>query len=187
MVRRAYSPDVVDSLLTLWAERERFLDALDRLPQTLCHGDEFRRNLFGRRTEDSLEQTVAIDWVGVGIGWIGMEIRALIGSTLEWREVRMSQAKELDEIVFEGYLEGLRDAGWRGDPREARLGLTAEWPLTGLIILPWGLSTLPDESRYAEVEQMLGFPFAEWVDHWAETMRLSLQRAREARELMDEL
>jgi hypothetical protein len=187
MVRRAYPPDVVDSLLSLWAERERFLDVLDRLPQTLCHGDAFRRNLFSRRTEDGLQQTVAVDWAGVGTGWIGMEIRALIGSTLTWREVQLSQAKELDEIVFESYLEGLRDAGWQGDPREARLGLTAEWPLTGLFVLPWDLSTLPDESRYAGVEQMLGFPIEEWVDHWAETQRLSLERAREARELMNEM
>ena len=187
MVCRAYPPEVVDSLLSLWAERERSLDALDRLPRTLCHGDAFRRNLFGRRTQDGLEQTVAVDWAGVGTGWIGMEIRPLIGSTLFLREVQLSQAKELDEIVFEGYLEGLRDAGWRGDPREARLGLTAGSPLAVLMILPGVLSTLMDESRYDGVEQMVGSPVIEWVDHLAGMARLSLERAREARELMDEM
>jgi hypothetical protein len=57
----------------------------------------------------------------------------------------------------------------------------------GLITLPWGLSTLLDESRYVGVEQMYGFPIEEWVEHWAERGRLPLEWAREARELMDEM
>jgi len=43
-----YPPSVVDELRHLWDEREHFLTALDRLPQTFCHHDTFRRNLLVR-------------------------------------------------------------------------------------------------------------------------------------------
>ena len=56
-----------------------------------------------------------------------------------------------------------------------------------LVTLCGALSTLLDESRYAGVEQMYGFPIAEWVDHWAETVRLRLGWGRQARGLVDEL
>ena len=39
--------------------------------------------------------------------------------------VGLDNIHELKKIVFEGYLEGLREAGWQGDPRQARLGFTA--------------------------------------------------------------
>ena len=73
-MRRVYPPDLIDSLLRMWAQRKQFLDALDRLPETLCHFDAFRRNLFARRTPDGLGRTVVIDWAFVGIGAVGQDI-----------------------------------------------------------------------------------------------------------------
>ena len=52
LLRRLYPPPVVAELGRLWAERERFLAALDRLPQTFCHHDAFRRNLLHRAGPD---------------------------------------------------------------------------------------------------------------------------------------
>ena len=40
-------------------------------------------------------------------------------------EVDLAQANELEEIIFDSYLEGLDDAGWQGDPRQVRLGYSA--------------------------------------------------------------
>jgi uncharacterized protein YbjT (DUF2867 family) len=73
VVRRAYPPDVVEILSREWGEDgklkdTRLLDALDRLPQTLCHNDAFRRNLLARHRADGRPQTVVIDWAFVGIG-----------------------------------------------------------------------------------------------------------------------
>jgi hypothetical protein len=125
LVRRVFSPVAADRLLRWWTQREKLLDALDRLPQTLCHFDAFRRNLFARRTRDGAWQTVAIDWAGAGTGPIGWDIRILIESTLVWEDVDPAEVEELDRVVLEGYLAGLRDAGWAGDPRLVRFGQVA--------------------------------------------------------------
>ena len=55
-VRRWWPPQVVAAILLLWEERDAFCDALERLPQTFCHGDAIRRNILS-----GSEETVAID------------------------------------------------------------------------------------------------------------------------------
>jgi hypothetical protein len=64
LVRRAWPGDAIDRFFRLWEERDLFLDALDRLPQTICHLDVFRRNLFACKMADGGDQTVA---VGLGV------------------------------------------------------------------------------------------------------------------------
>ena len=62
---------------------------------------------------------------------------------LGFLEVAASQAQELDEAVFSGYIDGLRDAGWRGDERLARLGCTVNSTiLNGLLWNLFFLETL---------------------------------------------
>jgi hypothetical protein len=129
LIRRALPADVVAGILRLWAEHKFFLDALDRLPQTLCHRDAFRRNLFARRTPNGQEQTVAIDWAFAGIDAVGTELAPLVIGSLAFDEVEMDQAEEFEQLAFEGYLEGLREAGWRGEVRQARFGYAATAPL----------------------------------------------------------
>jgi hypothetical protein len=70
-VRPSRTPDIVEGLLRLWAQREQLLDALDRMPQTPRHGDVFRCNPFARRVPGRVQQTVATDWTGVGVGQLG--------------------------------------------------------------------------------------------------------------------
>jgi AcrR family transcriptional regulator len=125
LLRRFLPGDTGKAFFDLWTERKMFLNALDRLPHTICHLDAFRRNLFARVGADGRDQTVAIDWAFVGTGAIGEEIEPLVLRSLAFGEVEPGEAHELDEAVFAGYLDGLRDAGWRGDPRQARLGYTA--------------------------------------------------------------
>jgi hypothetical protein len=98
---------------------------LERLPRSLCHHDAFRRNLFARQGQDGRAETVAIDWDKLGTGWIGKEIVALFATSLIFFEIDLDRIAELDALIFNGYLDGLRDAGWRGDPRWARFGYAA--------------------------------------------------------------
>ena len=49
LVRRAFPPAVADGVLRLWRDMDTLLDALDQLPQTLCHLDATPSNLFARR------------------------------------------------------------------------------------------------------------------------------------------
>jgi hypothetical protein len=105
--------------LACWEERARMLRVLDELPQTFCHQDAFGRNLFYRR-----EQVVALDWSYSGIAPVGAELAPLIGAAFGLARFPSSQAKELDQACFGGYLEGLRQAGWEPDLWQVRVGYT---------------------------------------------------------------
>lgn len=174
--------DDMHGMLQLWDERVRYIDALNRLPQTLVHGDAFRRNLFARRATDGIMQTVAIDWTFVGIGPIGMELASLVQGSLFFSEVDVAEAYDLDQVVFDGYIAGLADAGWHGDPRQARLGYTASSAM--IFGLGYGAFKL-NESNYPWLEQAFGLPIDEFMALGAALNRFFLTLADEARTLFD--
>jgi hypothetical protein len=185
LIRREFPGDASDRFFRLWEERDLFLDALDRLPQTLCHLDVFRRNLFARKTAQGDYQTVALDWDRVGLGAIGEELVPLVLASIAFREVDLAQAQALEKIVFEGYLEGLHQAGWRGDLRQVRLGYTAA--SLRYRLGDWGtiLAIILDESQHGWYQQVFGHSIEEGSDHWAQVGSLVDSLTDEARELMD--
>ncbi len=109
----------------LWAERDQFLGALDRLPSTFCHRDSVPRNLMSRQRSDGTAATVILDWGMAGHGLLGEEIIPLFAGTLQFFEVEIARIAELEGLIFAGYLAGLRMAGWQGDERLVRFGFTA--------------------------------------------------------------
>ncbi len=185
LVRRAFPPAVADGVLRLWRDMDPLLDALDQLPQTLCHLDANPSNLFARRGADGQEQTVAIDWECVGIAPLGAEIVGLVSSGL-WRgAVELAAARELDELAFAGYLAGLRAAGWQGEPRVVRFGYTATSALRYLLAFTGGtISAALREHRHALKEQRHGRPIEEIMDREGEWRRFLLDLADEAWELL---
>jgi len=188
LVARCFPPDVVEDVSRLCDEDEIFLEALNRLPRTFCHRDAFARNLFARRGEDGGYRTVAIDWAVAGTGALGEEIVPLVLASLFCFAVEMEQACTLDRIVFDGYLQGLAQAGWHGDPRLVRLGYTAGSGLRyGIRYLQLITSVLIDERRHAWAEQLYGRPIEEQADHGTAYFRFLLDLAAEARLLLSEL
>jgi hypothetical protein len=184
LIRAAYPDPPAADLLRLWADRERFLEALDRLPRTLCHLDAWRNNLFSRMSPEGENQTVAIDWAFTGIGAAGEEINALVWGTLGSFELEPEEARALDPLVFEGYLAGLRAAGWQGDARQARFGYVASSPLRyGLVSGLFGLSVALGNNQGA-VEQRFKRPMEAIMKFWAAMTHLLLDLAEEARELL---
>jgi hypothetical protein len=129
LMRRIHPPEIAQTLKQLWSSRLTWLDAIERLPQTFCHMDAFYRNLFAGRTADGTDVTVAVDWPYCGIGGIGEELAPLVAMGQGRRDVSLKDLHALDGVVFAGYVDGLRDAGWRGDPDLARFGLVASAPL----------------------------------------------------------
>jgi hypothetical protein len=117
--------DGVTRILHLWTEQARLLAALDRLPRTFCHHDAFRRNLMIRRNGAGQAETVAIDWAKAGTGAIGEEMATLVTMSVVFLELEADQLQELEAIVLTGYLAGLREAGWQGDPQLVRFGYAA--------------------------------------------------------------
>lgn len=173
-VQRVYKD--ADSILRLWDERERRLNVLEHCPQTLCHLDAHRRNMFARKAAGG-EQTVFIDWAFAGVAAIGEDLASLVSATIALGEVALSDIQELEATVMEGYLEGLRDAGCRTDPELVRLA----YSLAASLRLPVGavrlvLPMLLDPGHHADVEQLhFGTPIEALFDRWA-TMNQHLIR-----------
>ena len=183
--RRWLPEEDSDQFFHLWEERALYLGTLDRLPQTICHFDIFRLNLFARRTADGDDQTVVIDWAFVGRGPIGADLNPLVWMSIALAGVGPDKAQELEEIVFEGYLEGLREAGWQGDPQQVRLGYTAAsvrylFPEIGR----W-LALILDESLHAAAEQRYGGRVGESFDSVARMRHPLFSKLDEARDLLD--
>jgi hypothetical protein len=184
LLRRCFPGDTGKAFSDLWTEREVLLSALDRLPHTLCHLDAFRRNLFARLGADGRDQTVAIDWAFVGSGAIGEEIEPLVLRSLAFGEVEPGEAHELDRAVFAGYLDGLRDAGWWGDPRQARLGYTAAAAMRFLVTCSQALPPLLDERRHRALEQAFGLSIDEMIARVLMLTAFQFSLLGEARELL---
>ncbi|HSR32989.1 MAG TPA: phosphotransferase [Anaerolineae bacterium] len=182
--RRWLPEEDSDRYFHVWAERGLYLDALDRLPQTICHFDIFRLNLFACKTADGNDQTVAIDWAFVGRGPIGADLNPLVWMSIALGGVEPDKSQELEEIVFEGYLEGLREVGWRGDPRQVRLGYTAASVRYLFGEVGRWLALILDESLHAAAEQRYGRPVGEAFDSVARGRRPFFSKLDEARDLM---
>lgn len=171
LVTRFYPPPVVNMLLQLWDERDVFLDILDRLPQTLCHRDAHRRNLLYRTESDGVKQMVAIDWALVAQGAIGEDLAGLVAGNLLLFEAEGITPSSLDEICFAAYLDGLREAGWSGEPRHVRLGYTSSLVAHHML----GFNTRPvllldNPATYPFVEQLFRRPVDEVVRAWADEL-----------------
>jgi hypothetical protein len=105
----------------LVANRERLLGIIESLPRTRCHLDVWAGNM-SRRVDGDV---ALFDWSFTGDGAFGEDIGNVVPDgvfDLFWPAERIG---ELDDAVFAAYVEGLRQAGWPGDPREVRLAMTA--------------------------------------------------------------
>lgn len=65
---------------------------------------------------------MALDWAFVGFGALGEDIGQLVAMSLLLPGADAGRAAELGETVLDGYLVGLREAGWQGNPHVVRLG-----------------------------------------------------------------
>ena len=109
IVMHMFPGDSVAQILSIWEERGSILHILENLPQVFCHQDAFKRNLFARRG-----QTIAIDWGYMGIAPVGTDLVPLVAGSIGLYEIPAERVKEMIRLCFEGYLQGLRDAGWKG-------------------------------------------------------------------------
>ena len=177
--RQAFPVSVLEAMPRLLRDQPVFVGLLDRLPQTLCHHDAARANLLARRAGRVLE-TVAIDWESLGPGTVGADIASLVCGTIRRGDYPARRADALDRAVFGGYLRGLRDAGWAGDPDLVRLGFVAavglRWFLLPdtLRVLTGGARAFRGRVRESEARAAHEFVLLS---------RFVLERAAEARDL----
>ncbi|MBT2550971.1 phosphotransferase [Arthrobacter sp. ISL-65] len=159
--------DDADSILQLWDEREKRLSVLEHCPQTLCHLDAHRRNMFSRRSAGE-EGTVLIDWAFVGVAAVGEDLASLVSATIAMGEVALGDMKRLEATVLDGYLEGLRDAGCSTDPELVHMA----YSMAASLRFPVGavrlvLPMLLDPGQHRDVEQLHhGTPVEALFDRW---------------------
>lgn len=169
LIRRALPGFSAEFIQRAWNERYAILEAIERLPQTFCHLDAFRRNLFSRRTVEGGDQAVAVDWSYMGIASVGEELAPLVGASIGFYAVMPADALRLEQIALEGYLAGLRDAGWQGNPDRVRFcyAATMYWRYVfGAFVgemVPWML----DERYHAAIERATGHTMGENADYTA--------------------
>lgn len=187
LLKSIFPSSIRGDTLRLWENHEKLFAALDHLPQTFCHMDAYRPNLFLRRNSRNEIETVAVDWVFAGPGALGEEAAQLFAGSLFWFEYDAEDAKRLDEAIFTNYLQGLRQAGWHGAAELVRLGYTAACALRWGVIGLWWLLSLSDVAERAELERQWNRPMPELAAQFARITYHILDMAEEAYELQKKL
>lgn len=143
LIAAHFPPELRAALVRLHRNRERLLTVMTRLPRTVCHLDLWPNNVI-RRPDGAV---ALLDWAFTGDGAVGEDAGNLVpDSFFDW-PLRPGFAEHLPDLVTEAYLDGLKAAGWSGDPRSAVLGIRAsavkyDW------LMPWCLqAALEDRHR----------------------------------------
>jgi len=188
LAQRWFGHAGLDRTLRVWEQRRSLLQAFEQLPVCYCHHDASIRNLLARQRIDGTSETVAIDWGLTGFGRVGEEAGQMTAAALFWLKVPADQARELEEVVFAGYLDGLRDAGWRGDNKLVRLGFTVNaFLLFGITMNLFHLQAMKQPAKVSEMETNMGQPVDAIILQWAEISPFLLNLGEEACTLIQEL
>jgi hypothetical protein len=153
----------------LMEDRERFLVALDRLPQTICHRDAYPTNLMTRHGKNGEEETVALDWALTGVGPVGEEIAQLALGALD--RIQDVEVVDIKRIIFDAYVEGLREVGWEGDAQVARFGFVTSTALRVGLMLLWALNQAIEQNGLEEPD---------YIEQGAKQARFVRELAEEA-------
>ena len=181
LVQIALPIDSKEEIISIWNDRHLFQGALAQLPQTLCHIDAFRRNVLHRE-----DDVVLLDWALAAISGIGEELVCLVAVSLYYDNFSASFAEQLDKTVFAGYIKGLRQAGWQGDPELARIGFTCGMTMRGLAGVRQDINVLIDAANHQNLKQVHQSQSLEDIARlFADVRRFRLLKmAREARDLL---
>lgn len=179
------SPGLV---LRAWDQHQEILDALDRQPQVFCHQDAFYNNLFAELT-DGGDGLVAIDWSFAGPGALGTELSPLVGAGLNFGSGHFSDGDWLVEQALEGYLAGLGEAGWHGNPDLVRFAYCASsfWRYLIGAFIGESMVWLINEAAYPFLEQWWGVTIEQLADRGGDWMTWSLPYYEEALRLKKKL
>jgi hypothetical protein len=168
----------------LYAEREEFFRVLEAMPQVFCHADAQRRNLAIRPSSDQANELVAVDWALCGLAPLGVEMgQYMLGNIvlLEWQP---SAARELDGAAYAAYVEGLREAGWRGEVDQVRLAYAAWIDVMLGLIMPAGMNAYCVPEAREHMLKNFGMAEEELFLEYLSAMVYCIDCADEARALM---
>jgi hypothetical protein len=188
ITQRGFDARQKSRVLQLLAEKERFFDVNDSLPQVLCHNDASRRNfMWSRSVQTGKEELIGVDWAFCGIGAVGNDLGGLVGTSMFFFEYNPRDAETLEMAQLEGYLAGLADSGVKVDVRLVRLGYLISLSLWMGAMLPgWAAVMLSPDSGF-NAQAMYGRQAEEILEGWVQLDKFCLDRADEARALIEQL
>jgi hypothetical protein len=121
LMREHFSDDVRRDLRRLHADREELLQLAESAPRTVAHLDAWPNNII--MAADGTP--VLIDWSFTGDGAIGEDVANLVPDAVFDAFFDPRDLDEIEARVIDSYINGLREAGWRGDTdRDVRVGST---------------------------------------------------------------
>ena len=131
---------------------------------------------------DGHYETVAIDWAHIGRAAIGVDAAVLVQVSLIFLEIEAADAQELVSVVFNGYLDGLRDVGWQGESELIWLGFATASVLKYLEMSS-AIVSFSDPGQQEWVEQVVGRPIDDFAHQLAAMHRLTYDLAEKAQGL----
>ncbi|HEY8824270.1 MAG TPA: hypothetical protein VIP07_05220 [Candidatus Limnocylindria bacterium] len=169
----------IERLEHLYSQVGPLFDRMDRQPQTFSHLDAWRSNLIAAHGPHNEVQTIAIDWSSVGTAPAGQELAVLVGGSHIWLDAEPDQLATMSKRAFTAYVDGLRDAGWRGEERDVRFAYAASTALYLAPVIAFWIARIADPARREWVERKCGRPIEEVVRGWAVVLDHALDRAEE--------
>jgi len=123
-VARVWPEPVRERLAALWRDPGAALARALTAPRTLCHLDVWPTNMIGADAvgsggADAPDATAAmtlLDWAFVGEGGLGEDPANLIVDAVTGGLIPMAALPDIRDAVTDGYLAGLAEGGWHGDP-----------------------------------------------------------------------
>lgn len=155
-------------------------DRLERLPQTFSHLDAWRTNLIDARSASGEDRTVAIDWSFVGTAPPGQEVAILVGGSHIWLDADPDELAVVSKRAFTAYVDGLREAGWRGDEGVVRFAYAASAALYLAPVLTFWIARIASPARREWIERKCGRDARDVVRGWALVLDHALELADEA-------
>ena len=101
-------------------ERETLAAAIRATPRTVCHFDLRGSNVFDGQSTGGDDETIVLDWSSVGVGALGEDVANAVFDSVWMNDVSPQLLTALHAHAVDGYVDGLRDAGWRGDDEQVR-------------------------------------------------------------------
>lgn len=182
LIQKAFPTPMLPALERLAADRERLLAHGAEMPRTFCHLDAHQENMAALVGANGEEVTVLFDWALSGYGVPGEELSRLVWAALLDCKVDVAEADRLENIVFERYLQGLTDVGWRADPWQVRYGYLT----SSVLIFTFEMEAVDFafEQDVAEMERVWGRSQEYLLTQNAQVNALLLARADELRRML---
>ncbi|CAK6481434.1 hypothetical protein BFRIPC_00096 (plasmid) [Peribacillus frigoritolerans] len=146
-----FPPDMYNRYCKFHEKRTQLLMRLRELPKVFTHNDAWAPNLFLQENET----IVAIDWAFAGITGVGEELGRFYGLCLH-SGIDYYDMKQLSEILFENYCNGLYEAGWTGDKKLVRFGFTTSAGIRCGMIIPKIIRDFSKNKENGELSSWIG-------------------------------